>query len=86
MTHKRQQSQPAAKSCRGEIEQAIAGKQCPLCGGSNRCALEEGLAIDSCWCRQSSFPSALLSKVPPELRSCICERCVQRFRLGHTFT
>jgi len=57
--------------------------RCPLCGQSNRCAMEvareTGVAPAPCWCMDASvsFTPALLAGVPATARglACICARC-----------
>jgi hypothetical protein len=57
--------------------------RCPLCGESNRCAMEiereTGQAQPPCWCMDAdfNFSEALLARVPAEKRrlACICARC-----------
>jgi hypothetical protein len=55
--------------------------RCPVCGESNRCALEvereTGQAQPPCWCMQVDFSDALLARVPAGQRrlACICARC-----------
>ena len=58
-----------------------APSRCPLCGESNRCALEiereTGQAQPPCWCMAADFSEALLARVPAAQRrlACICARC-----------
>jgi hypothetical protein len=57
--------------------------RCPLCGETNRCALEiereTGVKQPRCWCMAPDvdFSPELLSRVPPDRRglACICARC-----------
>ena len=55
--------------------------RCPLCGESNRCAMEvereTGEAQPPCWCMQADFSNAPLAKLPESMRglACICARC-----------
>ena len=55
--------------------------RCPLCGESNRCAIEiereTGQAQPPCWCMAADFSEALLARVPAAQRrlACICARC-----------
>ncbi len=57
--------------------------RCPLCGGSNGCAMEAqratGQAQPPCWCTRVEFSEALLAQVPEAARrkACICERCAR---------
>ena len=48
--------------------------RCPLCGESNRCALEiereTGQAQPPCWCMAADFSEALLARVPAATPSC----------------
>lgn len=55
--------------------------RCPLCGESNRCAMEiereTGQAQPACWCMEAEFSETLLARVPEGQRrtACICARC-----------
>ena len=55
--------------------------RCPLCGESNRCAMEvareTGQAQPACWCMAADFSADLLARVPLGQRrmACICARC-----------
>ena len=55
--------------------------RCPLCGESNRCAMEvereTGEVQPPCWCMQVDFSNAPLAKLPESMRglACICARC-----------
>jgi hypothetical protein len=59
----------------------IDATRCPLCGESNRCAMEiereTGHAQPPCWCMQVDFSNAPLTNLPQEMRglACICARC-----------
>ncbi len=61
--------------------------RCPLCGESNRCAMEiereTGQAQPACWCMQADFSEALLARVPAAQRrlACICARCAAQAAL-----
>ena len=58
---------------------------CPLCGGSNGCALEAERAgatsAGPCWCTQARFPPALRARVaaPAQGKACICAACAGAF-------
>ena len=58
--------------------------RCPLCGESNRCALEiereTGQVQPACWCMEVDFSEDLLARVPEGQRrmACICARCAAR--------
>ncbi|SFP84554.1 cysteine-rich CWC family protein [Variovorax sp. 770b2] len=60
---------------------AIDATRCPLCGASNRCAMEvereTGQAQPPCWCMQVDFSNAPLARLPESMRglACICARC-----------
>ena len=60
--------------------------RCPLCGGDNRCAMEQaratGQAQPPCWCTTQRFPAELLARLPAEAagKACICAGCLARFR------
>ncbi|MDM7457595.1 MAG: cysteine-rich CWC family protein [Tepidimonas sp.] len=55
--------------------------RCPICGGSNACAMERkrqtGLDQPPCWCTQVQFSAEMLDRIPPNARglACICARC-----------
>ena len=52
--------------------------RCPLCGGSNACAMAAGSDPGSpCWCVDVEFDAALLARVPLAAsgRACICAAC-----------
>ncbi|MBC7680793.1 MAG: cysteine-rich CWC family protein [Ferruginibacter sp.] len=54
---------------------------CPLCGQSNRCAMEQarstGLAHPPCWCWSAVMAPATLAGIPPQAinQACICAAC-----------
>jgi hypothetical protein len=56
---------------------------CPLCGQSNRCAMEmqraTGQEQPPCWCTQVDFAAEVLARVPAEAQrlSCICAACAR---------
>lgn len=51
--------------------------RCPLCGQSNRCAIEAGQPAVDCWCMHTPVAPAALAAVPVEQRgvACLCPRC-----------
>lgn len=61
--------------------------RCPLCGESNRCAMEiereTGRKQPACWCMAVDFSEPLLARVPAEKRrlACICARCAAQHAL-----
>lgn len=61
--------------------------RCPLCGESNRCAMEiegeTGQKQAACWCMAVDFSADLLARVPAEKRrlACICARCAAQAAL-----
>ena len=63
------------------LDADIDATRCPLCGRSNRCAMEvqreTGQAQPPCWCTQAAFSRELLARVPEALRgqACICAAC-----------
>ena len=65
----------------------INASACPLCGQSNRCAMEiekiEGQKQAACWCTGASFSAELLAQVPPnsQNKACICADCAIASRL-----
>lgn len=56
--------------------------RCPICGQGNRCAIQSGKTLESCWCRNVSFPEEIFDRIPPEQRNkvCICNNCVDRYQ------
>lgn len=62
-------------------DKALPNHNCPLCGGPNACAAAESGKLDTpCWCREVSFSTELLSRVPEALKgkACICPACVAK--------
>ncbi len=63
------------------VAAAIDTTRCPLCGASNRCAMEiereTGQTQPPCWCMQADFSNAPLSALPEAMRglACLCARC-----------
>jgi hypothetical protein len=63
---------------------AIDPTRCPLCGQSNRCAMElaqeTGRPQPPCWCTKVDLASELLARVPTALQgqACICPGCAAR--------
>ncbi len=56
----------------------IQGLTCPLCGGANDCAAASSGSVDTaCWCRDATFSTELLERVPEAQRglACICRKC-----------
>jgi hypothetical protein len=55
--------------------------RCPLCGLSNRCAMElertSGQSQPPCWCTATTIPRETLARIPAEARNqaCICPAC-----------
>ncbi|HMN92855.1 MAG TPA: cysteine-rich CWC family protein [Hydrogenophaga sp.] len=62
--------------------------RCPLCGGDNRCAMENervtGVPQGPCWCVGATFEPGLLARLPADARgkACICSACVSRYAEG----
>ncbi|RYF60898.1 MAG: hypothetical protein EOO29_47710 [Comamonadaceae bacterium] len=50
---------------------------CPLCGQSNRCAIEAGQPAADCWCMSTPVAPAALAAVPADLQgqACLCPGC-----------
>jgi Cysteine-rich CWC len=67
-----------------ENSRAVDQSLCPLCGESNRCAMEiekaTGQKQAACWCVGIDFSVNLLSSVPSALQgtSCICMACASK--------
>lgn len=65
------------------VASSIDPNQCPLCGQANQCAMElekaSGVKQPPCWCSQTGFDAALLSRIPEAARgkACICPACAQ---------
>jgi hypothetical protein len=63
---------------------SIDPRLCPLCGASNRCAMEiardTGVPQPPCWCTQADFTAELLAGVPTEAQgaACICAACAAK--------
>jgi hypothetical protein len=58
----------------------LPAHHCPLCGQPNGCAAAASGSFETaCWCREASFPPALLARVPVALqgRACICRACAE---------
>ncbi len=56
---------------------------CPLCSGSNECALAGGNVRETpCWCEHVQFPAELRVQIPLPMRdlACVCHGCVERVR------
>ncbi len=57
--------------------------RCPVCGQSNRCAMEAeretGIQQPPCWCTQIDFSADLLARIPADARGkdCICPACAK---------
>jgi len=51
--------------------------RCPLCGGSNRCAMAAGQNDEPCWCTKVTLTAAMLERIPVAQRgvACICAAC-----------
>jgi hypothetical protein len=51
---------------------------CPLCGGTNACAMANAAAGDEpCWCAAAVFTPTLLARIPDRQRgrACVCAAC-----------
>ncbi|AZG75257.1 hypothetical protein EGC82_19540 [Shewanella livingstonensis] len=63
-----------------------AAQSCPLCQQANTCAMEQGLAIDACWCAKQALdmPSVIAqykansSLVDLADNQCICQSCMAK--------
>lgn len=53
---------------------------CPLCGADNRCAVERGGSIETCWCARTPISAQILEAMPAHLRNraCICAQCAAK--------
>ena len=54
---------------------AIDPNRCPLCGGTNDCAVAQGRG--NCWCFSRPIPDEVLERIPTEAReqACVCTSC-----------
>ena len=65
------------------VTPSLDSTRCPLCGQANQCAIEvelaTGLKQPPCWCAQTTFTAALLSKIPEPARgkACLCTACAE---------
>jgi hypothetical protein len=56
--------------------------RCPLCGGTNVCAMEieraTGTVQPPCWCLSATFTDALRARIPADARglACVCAGCM----------
>ena len=51
---------------------------CPVCGAANQCAVAQAGTFDvECWCKNVTFSTAALERVPDEKRrkACLCPMC-----------
>jgi hypothetical protein len=57
---------------------------CPLCGADNRCAVERGDSIETCWCASTPISTQALEAIPAALRNraCICAQCAAKGLAG----
>ncbi|MEM6853964.1 MAG: cysteine-rich CWC family protein [Planctomycetota bacterium] len=57
----------------------LAANRCPLCGGTNGCAIADGRDPKSCWCMSVTVPADLLEQLPAEAvgKRCICAACIK---------
>jgi prepilin-type N-terminal cleavage/methylation domain-containing protein/prepilin-type processing-associated H-X9-DG protein len=61
---------------------------CPLCGGGNACQLcSPAIYKGQCWCTHEEIAAELLARVPENFRNraCICQKCIEKFRIEKTF-
>jgi hypothetical protein len=64
-----------------ETLSSINKSLCPLCGKTNKCAMEiektTGIKQAACWCVGMDFSADLLARVPPaaQAQTCICAAC-----------
>jgi hypothetical protein len=64
----------------------FTAQSCPLCQQANGCAMEQGLAIDACWCAKQTLdmPSVIAQyKATSALvdlpdNQCICQPCMAK--------
>ncbi|PIQ01799.1 MAG: hypothetical protein COW76_03245 [Shewanella sp. CG18_big_fil_WC_8_21_14_2_50_42_11] len=64
----------------------FAAQLCPLCQQDNACAMEQGLAIDACWCAKQTvdMPSVIAqfnatsSGVDLPNNQCVCQSCMAK--------
>ena len=50
---------------------------CPLCGGSNDCAMANHQVVTACWCIHTPILPAVLARVPAAKvnSACVCKAC-----------
>ena len=55
-------------------------KHCPLCGADNRCAIERGASIDTCWCASTAIATHIVDAIPAAARdrACVCPLCAAK--------
>ncbi len=61
---------------------------CPLCGVANACQLcTPATYKGQCWCAREEIAGELLARVPEQFRNraCICQACIEKFRLEKSF-
>ncbi|WP_296981273.1 MULTISPECIES: cysteine-rich CWC family protein [unclassified Thalassolituus] len=67
----------------------VSGRQCPLCGADNGCAVSAGKDPASCWCFAADvvIPASARTAVAADRQpgqedaSCICQHCARRYKL-----
>jgi len=54
---------------------AVDPHRCPLCGGTNDCAVAQGRG--NCWCFSRPIPDEVLERIAPDARdrACVCTAC-----------
>jgi hypothetical protein len=52
---------------------------CPKCGNENKCALEKGKQIHTCWCLYKDIPKKLSELYSPQ-EGCLCEKCIDEYK------
>ncbi|KPC49161.1 cysteine-rich CWC family protein [Amantichitinum ursilacus] len=67
----------AAAAPHADEQAGIEAGICPLCGGSNQCAMAAQQAASGCWCMQADIAPAALAAIPSAAldRACLCPRC-----------
>ena len=67
--------------------QPLTAPTCPVCGKANECAVAgSGTFEVECWCKNTTFSTDLLSRIPDQNRNkaCICRTCSEEIDRNRT--
>ena len=55
--------------------------QCPICENQNLCDVNNE---NGCWCFDQPVPPGLIKSLPSKEKDkrCICQACIEKFKLG----